>query len=175
MKKTSKELLEIEINNPDHSSNIASNNTNIISSEKVLDFDLTPGNELELPFQPQSIQDAYLDDISHHSPKVPVCFLLLSLPIRILLRTTPTPSIITATPTFTTTTTPSIITATPTFTTTTTTTTTTIIVSQSREKQNFHKLKKITHPITTPVNLSVKRSIESLNCLEYYIIPSELL
>ena len=57
-----------EINNPDRS-NMEPNSTNIISSETVPDFDLTPANEVELPFHPQSIQDTYIDDISQPLPE----------------------------------------------------------------------------------------------------------
>ena len=58
-----------EINNPDHSSNMESNNTDIISSDSVPGLDLTSVNEVELPFQPQNIQDVYLDDISQPLPE----------------------------------------------------------------------------------------------------------
>ena len=58
-----------EINNPDHSSNMESNNTNINSSDSVPGLDLTPVNEVELPFQTQNIQDVYLDDISQPLPE----------------------------------------------------------------------------------------------------------
>ncbi|KAI6646071.1 hypothetical protein LOD99_9519 [Oopsacas minuta] len=57
-----------EINNPDRSY-MQSNGTNIISSETVPDFDLTPVDEVELPFQPQCIQDTYIDDISPPLPE----------------------------------------------------------------------------------------------------------
>ena len=57
-----------EINNPDRS-NMESKSTNIISSETVPDFDLTPVNEVELPFHPQCIQDTYIDDISQPLPE----------------------------------------------------------------------------------------------------------
>ena len=57
-----------EINNPDRS-NMESNSTNIISSETVPDFDLTPVNEVELPFHPQCIQDTYIDDLSKPLPE----------------------------------------------------------------------------------------------------------
>ena len=46
-----------------------SNSTNIISSDAAPDFDLTPVNEAELPFQPQCIQDIYIDDISQPLPE----------------------------------------------------------------------------------------------------------
>ena len=57
-----------EINPPDRS-NMQSNSTNIISIETVPDFDLTPVNEVELPFHPQCIQDTYIDDISQPLPE----------------------------------------------------------------------------------------------------------
>ena len=55
-----------EINNPDRS-NMESNSTNIISSETVPDFDLTPVNEVEFPFHPQCIQDTYIDGYDGNS------------------------------------------------------------------------------------------------------------
>ena len=57
-----------EINTPDRS-NMESNSTNIISSETVPYFDLTPVNEVELPFHPQCIQDNYIDNISQPLPE----------------------------------------------------------------------------------------------------------
>ena len=76
-----------EINNPDHSSDMESNNTNSNSSDSVPGLDLTSVNEVELPFQAQNIQDVYLDDISQPLPEgarvfssIPVFLNLFRLP-----------------------------------------------------------------------------------------------